>query len=569
MKERNSMPIPEKFLKRLLLMTIVLTFSLLLFKNPFSERNLIPNLEPFPDTIHYLNPPLSFLKGKGFVIEREGRTIKPAVPFLYSASLIPGYFIYRDVRFFYFTNIILAFLSLVFFYKFLWKVLLNTYITLFILFLYITNYFIFWYPNIPMAENLVLTLYLVGLYLLFSELTLKKAFASALIGISFYATKYASVSLTLTYLFLYSSKVFLSLIPGRGNINLYSFKQDLKKFLKKRNILSIPLAFIVGTTSSLLFFFFVDSFVRGNNIFSQLLEHASPLVASQTSPAGTSQSAGWFALGYFKGHLLTYLNALVGNPMKFLWDNTPLTPKYIGLQAIAGILISLFIKQKLFLSSALLFFILVPIIAISPFYTTDARYIYHVIPTLLTGFGLFLLFIYNLLVRLKLKKVFYILLISMFVFYSVANFQRLKYQIALNLKHAETPWYYMSVKNFNNYFQALPFETLDKPILITALQPFYIDFFSNSNYKLLPLSKGQEFFNRAETVWGPNDYSNLLSLYSKYLQEGKEIFVTNAALGNEGYLYNSFNSIKDNFILNEVKKGCFDTCNIYKISPKK
>lgn len=553
--------------KKLLLAVIFLTFLLLLFKNPFSERNLIPNLEPFPDTIHYLNPPLSFLEGKGFIIEREGRTIRPAVPFLYSASLTPGYIINRDVRFFYFTNIILAFLGLLFFYKSLQKILSNTYVILFILFLYVTNYFIFWYPNLPMAENLLLTLYLIGFYLFISKLTPKNAFLAGLTGISFYAAKYASSSLTLIYLLLYSCKIFMNLVPELKNFKLEPFRQNPKKLLKKK-IFFILLSFITGAGLSLLLFFIVDSSIRGNNIFLQLLEHIGSLAVSQTAFGTTSQSGGWFSLGYFKEHLLIYLNALAGNQMRFLWDNTPLTPKYIALPAISGILISLFTAKKKFLNFALLFFILIPIVAISPFYTADARYIYHVIPTLLLGFGLFLTLINNLLIRYKLEKVFYVFLILLFIFYAGTNFQRLKYQIALNLRHSETPWNYMSVKNFNNYFQTLPSGTKGKPILITALQPFYIDFFSNSNYKLLPLSKGQEFFNRAETVWSPNDYSDLITLYRKYLKEGKEMFVTNAALGNQGYLHNDFSLIKDNFLVDEVKKGCFDTCNIYKISPK-
>lgn len=561
------MLISENVLKKIFLGIIFLTFFLLLFKNPFSENNLIPNLEPYPDSIHYLNPPISFLEGKGFAIEREGRILKPSVPFLYSASLIPGFIIYRDVRFFYFSNVILAFLGLIFLYKFLEKVLPNVYINLFILFLYTTNYFIFWYPNLPMAENLLLTLYILGLFLLVSKLTPKNAFIAGLIGISFYATKYASVSLTLAYLLSYSLKVLLSL-----NKKGRSF--DIKSILKHRglltkNILSAPIVFIAGTSASLLLFFIIDSLIRGNNIFFQLFEHAGALAVSKTSSGSSIQPAGWFDTGYFRDHFLIYLNALLGNQMRFLWDQTPLVPKYLAWPAIGGILTCLFIKQYRFLSLSLIFLIIMPIVAISSFYAIDARYINHVIPTLLIGLGLFLVVIYKFLDRQKLKTIFYLLLIVLSIFYSATNFQRLKYQIALNLKHSETPWYYMSVKNFNSYFQTVHPSLNDKPILITALQPFYIDFFSNLNYKLLPLSSEQEFFKRAEIVWGPNDYSDLIALYAKYLEDGRNVYVTNSALGNEVYLYNGFNAVKANFTFDEVKKGCFDTCNIYKISPKK
>lgn len=559
----------ENSFKKILLAGIVLTFILLLFKNPFSERNLIPNLEPFPDSIHYLNPPLSFLNGRSFVIEREGGTIRPAVPFLYSATLIPGFLINRDVRFFYVTNVILAFLGLLFFYKSLEKVLQNAYVTLLILFLYITNYFIYWYPNLPMAENLILTLYLIGLYLLVCQLTVRNAFMAGLIAISFYATKYASSSLSLTYLFLYTCKILPELIYDLKKFTLDSFRKNPAKFISQKKTFSILMSYILGTGLSLLVFFAADSLIRGNNIFLQLLEHAGTLAASKGPSGIASQSGGWFSFGYFKEHLLMYLNAISGSPMRFLWDYTPLVPKYIAIPALLGILVSLIYENKKFLGLSLLLFIVIPTVAISPFYSTDARYIYHVIPTILIGFGLFLILLNDFLIRYKFKKVFFIFLAGLFIFYSGSNFQRLKYQIALNLKHSETPWHYMSVKNFNDYFQTPPTEPKDKPILITALQPFYIDFFSNSNYQLLPLSGGQEFIKRAETVWGPNDYSDLVKLYKKYLLKGRTLYITNAALGSEGFLYSSFNSIKEAFFLEEVKKGCFETCNIYKISPKR
>lgn len=550
------MPIPKKFLNRFLLMVIVVTFSLLLLKNPFSERNLIPNVEPFPDTIHYLSPPLSFVEGKGFVIEREGRTIKPAVPFLYSASLTPGFFLYRDARIFYFTNIILAFLALIFFYKFLNKLIPNTYINLLVIFLYVTNYFIFWYPNLPMAENLVLTLYTIGLYLLVSELTLKRAFLSALVGISFYATKYANLSLTLTFLFLFALKICLNFKKSE----IILLKENPKKLI-------IPLMFFVGAIVGFVIFFILDNLIRGNNIFLQLLDHLTPMVATQMGAKDVSISSSWFSLSYFNEHIRTYLYAVTGDPMRFLWDYTPLVPKYIALPALLIIMLGLLKKGNRFISFSLVLLILLPIIAIAPFYTTDARYIYHVIPTILTGFGLFLMFVYSFFSKEK-KKFFYLFLILLLVFYASANFYRLKYQAVLNLKYAETPWHYLSVKTFNEFFENHKNDPV-KPILITALNPYYIDFFSNQKYSLLPLSKEQEFFRRAESVWGQNDYSDLVGLYQKYLNEGKALYITNAALGNEGYLHNGFNLIKANFTVEEVNKGCHDTCNIYRVTLKK
>ena len=90
-------------------------FILLLAKNPFSIRTLIPNFEPYPDTIHYINSAQSFIRGHGLQIWREGRILKTTVPPLYSLVLIPIFLINIDARMFYFANVFLAFGSFLFF----------------------------------------------------------------------------------------------------------------------------------------------------------------------------------------------------------------------------------------------------------------------------------------------------------------------------------------------------------------------------------------------------------------------------------------------------------------------
>lgn len=544
------MPNFEILSQRIFLIIIFITFLLLLYKNPFSERNLIPNLEPFPDTIHYLNPPLSFLEGKGFVIEREGRILIPAVPFLYPASLIPGFILNNDARFFYFTNLIFALSAMVFFYKFLLRLINSFYINLFILFLYVTNYFIYWYPNLPMAENLILLLYSIGLYLLISKPSLKNAFVAGFLGVSFYATKYAGVSLTLTFLLFYFVKTSFNLLN------------------KRSKGLQVLAAFILSTIVGLSIFFILDYLIRGNNIFLQLLEHFNPLVKSQISQTPSQPSnSSWFSFMYFTDHLKVYLGAIIGIPMRFLWDFTPLIPRYIGLFGIAGILVSMLVNKYRFIGMALLMLILVPTIAISPFYTTDARYIYHVIPSLLAGFGLFLMFTHNLFVRLRMRKIFFTFLISLFIFYAANNFYRLKYQIVLNLKYAETPWYYISVKETNNFFREISSGTSQKKYLISALPPYFIDFYSNGLYTLLPLSNEQEFRKRFNVVFGEDNYSDLILLYERKLKEGNAVFLSSSGL-SEGYLRETFKKITEYFDTQKTHSGCFDACNIYRLNLK-
>ena len=115
------MMIKKDRIMKTLCISMVLLFALLIYKNPFSQRTLIPNFEPFPDTFHYINPALSLLKGNGFSINRDGRVIRPNVPPLYSLSLIPAFAIKLDPRISYYSNAALAFISLFLF----WSILKN------------------------------------------------------------------------------------------------------------------------------------------------------------------------------------------------------------------------------------------------------------------------------------------------------------------------------------------------------------------------------------------------------------------------------------------------------------
>jgi hypothetical protein len=193
-------------------------YLLLLCRNPFSERTLIPNFDPFPDATYYLAPPLNLLKGYGLNMYREGRYLIPGVAPLYSLSLLPAFLFKADPRMFYLVNVFLSLISLLLFYLIIKKVLiadrdqktirlLNYGYLSIILFLYITNFYLSWYPQWAMAENLLLPLFLLGVYLLLSEINFRTVLLSGLIPLSFVATKYANFPLTLIYPCLYIYKI--------------------------------------------------------------------------------------------------------------------------------------------------------------------------------------------------------------------------------------------------------------------------------------------------------------------------------------------------------------------------
>ncbi len=530
----------------------IFIFFFLIFKDPFSQRTLIPNFEPYPDTFFYINPALNFVKGEGFNMNREGRAVKLRVPPLYSFSLIPVFVINPDPRMSYYTNVFLAFISLFLFFRILKKIFPNRIILYSLLILYITNYYIYWIPSLIMAENLTLTLYLTAIYLLLSNVSGLNSIITAVLAVGIYATKYANVPITITLSFLYVLKI------------LYT----RSVFKQKINPLIFFLLFLILCYLILSFF---ERLTTGNDLFFRIFGNLSLVyhtVYKETVLTNTASSS-WFGTVYIKQNLPLLIKSLLGNQNRFLWDYTPLIPNYVGILGLVGIVISIFYKKLRLVAISLLLFLSSLIIFLSTFYTFDARYIFIAIPTLIIGFGFFLMILENKIFFGKKMLLNSLILIFIF-FYLTGSFTRIKSQMSLNLRYAETPWYYIAVLKMNEYFTPDKVVNGKKPVLISALPPFFVDYYSNGNYTLLPLSYDQEFRGQStrEIVWGPNDYSNLPKLYKKYLDEGYDVYVSRAGLGNEGYTNRDFNTIVDKFDTELVLSGCFDQCNIYSVRLK-
>lgn len=525
-------------------------FCLLLFKDIFSVRTLIPNMEPFPDSIHYVNAVRSLLSGDGLFIVREGRTLATSVPPLYSFFLAPAYILNNDARMFYYINLILALTSFFIFYRLLILLVNNSIIRNFVLFLYVTNYYFYWFPNLAMAENLILFLFLSFLMLLLSKSTLFNIFIAGLLAISFYATKYASITLTVCALTSYFIKLFFLWRNGKFKINGFllffgstflAFSAfSLSEYITK-NV--IPLSFLI---------------TFGSNFSSQ----------SSQGLEQVSEAPRWFSLIYAKTNISHYLNVITGGSERFLWDFSPMVPRFVAIGGLLGLVLGVLTKRYRLISITFLMMLVSSILFMSTFYSVDMRYIYQTIPTLLLGFGIFMQIIIDKIKKPWLTTLFFIGLIFLAIFYFSTNVLRIKNQIMLNIKHSETPWYYVTVLELNKYFSSDKILMEKKPIVISPMPPYYIDFFSNGNYTLLPLSPQQEFRNSKETVYGPNDYSDLIKLYSTYINNGYRLYINRYGVGNENYLNEDFQTIADNFKLINVTVGCFNACNIYRLELK-
>jgi hypothetical protein len=255
---------------------------------------------------------------------------------------------------------------------------------------------------------------------------------------------------------------------------------------------------------------------------------------------------------------------------------TPLVPVYVGFPGLIGLILSLFKKNMRIFALSILALLTGSILFMSTFYSADMRYIYHAIPVITIGFALFFEtipeFISKNFADKKHDKInTYIIsgiLGVLILVYGATNAMRLKSAVMINLKYAETPWYYISVQTLNDYFKNND-RNAKKPIVISALIPYYVDFFANGNYRLLPLSRYQEFPNHRDKAWGKNDYSNLIKLYERKIKEGNTLYIHNYGLGNEKPLQNDFQTIMNHFESRIVKEGCFGACNIWRISLKK
>jgi len=559
--------------KHWILLLNLFIFILLLTRNPFSTRTLIPNFEPYPDSIHYIVPARSVAQGGEFAIVREGRPIKPSVPFLYSAVLVPLFIINNDPRVFYFTNILLSLGGLILLYAIIKKILTparsltandhrpttNDIILFISLFLYVTNYFIYWYPSLAMAENLTLFLFLLNLYVITLPLNKVSIIFAGIIPFCFFLTKYANVPLIATFLLVFGIKLL--------------FDENISNTKKNNKLKTYVLLFGGSVFASLLIMIFTESLPG----LDTLVTRFGNFLPQATAKASTTSGGGWFSAQYMSKYLPIYIRAMLGGySVRFLWDTTPIWPLYIATPGLIGLIFGMFVKKTRLLSSTLILSLFLSIVFMSAFYSIDMRYLYFAIPALLIGFVMFWrLIIGGLDSRLRgngtkkrrSKLLLIFLLILLFLFYLVTNGIRLKKQIMLNLKYAETPWYYLSVLKLNEYFKNYP-KNKKEPVVISAMIPYLIDFYSNGEYSLLPMSGNQEFRNQKQEAWGEFDYSDLIMLYTKILYSGHEIYVHNYGIGNEKPLQEDFQKIKDNFILTKVADGCFDACNIWQLKIK-
>jgi hypothetical protein len=553
------------------LTVVCVTFiGLLLARNPFSLRTLIPNFEPFPDSFHYLVPAKNLAQSRGLYFWRpDGANFKPSVPPLYSLIIAPIFLVQSDPRWFYLMNILLSFGGLFIFWKITNTLFHRPTLSTALVFVMGTLFHWLWLPNLVMAENLLIFLVLVAIWLFILPAKGWRLALLAALAVAIYATKYAAAPLTVVIGFSALGKTWAA---HHSKLGLPQLHRDWWWV-------------IGGGLLALALFVLWQQIVIGSSIFSQLLSLMgglfNPILGMLVKnngtggPATIASASSFFSTRYFSTNFPRYWDALLGGHQYFLWDSTPLWPRWLALGGISGLLFGLFCRRWRALSALLLAMMIAQIAFMSTFYANDTRYIAALLPIPIIGLGMALEVVWLRSTQLMrqhqvvsphmIEFVLSVLLVLAVVLSGAGRFRK---QLALNFKYAETPWWYVAITEYQRYFNNPANQVSDGSYFITASIPYQVDFFGVQHVTLLPLSDQQDFREEMKEVWGNRNYSDLLALYHSYLQAGKNVYVSNWGLGNVAVLKVDWEAIVQNFQLTEVQNGCMGSCNIYRVETK-
>jgi hypothetical protein len=273
----------------------------------------------------------------------------------------------------------------------------------------------------------------------------------------------------------------------------------------------------------------------------------------------------WFGMTFWKDHLPEYVQALFGRGIPFLWDRTPMVNFWVGVGGMIGLLYLAIKKRSRWIGLLFLTVLWSQILFIASFYALDGRYIYHAIPIILIGLAATLESLRRILNRYH-QWLFLSVLVVLSGFYLYQNAIRLKSQIMVNLKYAEQPWWYLSIKHLDQFLIAQPKPEQGKQYLIVAHPPFLFDFYAKGEYELLPLTPLQDFRQEKRPfIWGPYDYTDYLALYQSLLEQGHTLYLTNYGLGNDKGYHADFTAIEKSFTVTLLQQGCYGLCNIYRV----
>ncbi len=498
----------------------ILVALLLAGKNPFDDQSLIPNLEPYPDSLYYGYPAWNVTHGKDFSMTYQGAFHKNVTPPLFSLYLIPFFAVFGDVRAFYFAQLILLIVSTGLLAICLGLILdrvkasdkEKTILISIGTFLFVTNFYIYTMPSLLMAELMTITVFLVGCMLLLQPVTSRRIAIAAHIGMLLLLIKISNLPIAMVFYLVLVLKVWKS---------------------EERNTCLLHLLTASLYTGG---YFYLSDFFQGHK----------------------NLQGGNFSIENLQHNLIFYIRALAGMQTRYLWYSERLVSSLLSVAAVCGVIAGLSVKELRKIVASVFLCTISLLVFMSFFVTPDARYISVLIPLysclIIIGFATLL------------KSLKYYLPVIILVLYllvpafsqqpPISELQLLKKQIGLNYLHPENPWNYNAVVEMDAHIGA---QKSEKPIYIATFLPqFYVAMFVK-NFIPLPITANQEFYS-------PDDEAQIELIHLKAFTAGT-VYLSNAYAGNLSNVWpQEFEKMKEKYAGKLVYQGCLGSCNLYLLS---
>jgi hypothetical protein len=529
---------------------VILIAVILLSRDPFSGQNAISQIEPSPDSVHYLSPVKSLFEGHGFAITYQDRSLPTSVPPLYSITVIPFYWLFSDIRSFYFLNVFLLILSDFIFLKILIRAIKSKLMQIILFLAFSLNAFLLWYIQFPMAEVLLIFLFNCALLVLTYPVTLKRIILTGILAGLMYSTKYVAWVTGGTLILIYGYRIFLS--------------------YEKKEMIKPVLILFVTAVLTLVVSIFVEYLAKGKLAYDTILANVQgvlhllgPRKLVQTSDPAQSLHPSFYSATSFGDNFTRYLNGIVGGEVTVAGSSYNLVSPVVGMVNILGVILLLIIKHNRALYFYIISSILIMLFYISTFQTVDARYFFVFIPGLILLFGLSIEALGIGLEKIGYSK-FQPLIVGLASLALVASLlPGLINVFRANIFHSDASENYQAISVMNSYFENV--NPQQRPTVITVLSPYQIDFFSNHNYELLPLSKLQNFTDSEPQTWNIQKGLVYQDIYKAYVAQDKPLFVLAYHVGDDYIFQRDFHNLQQNFYLRKVSDGCNGECDLYQI----
>jgi hypothetical protein len=520
----------SKFYFLLSLLAVCILYSAITLPALLQKSHVLYNLEPYPDGLLYALSARNFAMTGEFALRYQDTQLAFWTQPLYSLLLIPMYLLNSQPQVFFVSNYIMGLSTLILVSLTLWKRTKNIVLVLLGQLILLSHGYFIWVAQLPMAENAVLLLVALLLYVLLNtrEWQLKNLLLCGVIAAGLALTKYTLIPVA----------------AGVCTLCLWWYSKDSHYTYKKSifaALLSIPLvvAFFLGLVGQGVSFI---QGLQGENAF--------------------------FSTNYIATNLLSYAQKIAATtaiPGAFLWSTTPLTSLALVATGIVSLLVvwrsSQLSERRAAVAGVVIIILQLPLLLL--FYVSDARYVIG----LLIPLAVFIPLAGASIIRKK-SKLLFAWIVVVFSLQIFAQYPLYKEIIASNLFGRSNAWQQQSILHFNRFMSTTG--SNEKPqTLITALPPFLVTAYQTSTYSLLPLSQHQEFLAKNEFVWGTQiEYTNLHEMYKKLLAAGTPLYISNAYVTQQQSVITDFELIKENFTLQVVSEGCDHACDIFEIQLK-